>query len=123
MFGGSQDLTQHKRVDGATVRKDLTKAVKDAGGTDEAIAKGTEKMTKTAFGCGTKELYKETGGKPGKRETLPAEVQKTYIIAETKATQDIKKNEYTGNQQKVDTEIVHTMEEAGKQTRGFLGLW
>jgi hypothetical protein len=117
LFGSSQALTKHERVDGATVRKDFNQAIKDSGGDREAQAKSTVAMTEELFGCKPKTLYEQTGGKEGSRSTLPKEAQKAYIVGETVATHDLKAKEITGSQQQKNQQIVDSVRDSGKKAR------
>jgi hypothetical protein len=107
------------RVDGATVRKDFTQTIQNKGGDGEAQAQSTEKMTRTIFGCGTKQLYEETQSKKGDRSTLPQDAQTAYIVGETAATHDLKATDIDGNQQQRNQQIVDTVEDSSKKVKGL----
>lgn len=122
LFGNSQALTPHERVDGATVKKDFDKAIKDCGGSKQAHANAVEAETRELFGCGTKELYEGTGGKRGDRSSLPADAQKAYIVTETVATNRLNRDRNSidvGSQSYVDEKIVDTVRDTAKETKGF----
>ncbi|HEY9658127.1 MAG TPA: hypothetical protein V6C65_06720, partial [Allocoleopsis sp.] len=71
------------------VRKNFSRTVDEKGGTDQTQADATETMTRNLFGCSTKELYQGTGGRKGRRETLPHDAQTAYIVGEVVATHDL----------------------------------
>jgi hypothetical protein len=89
-------LTKYERVDGAIVRKDFSKAIQDKGGDAECQQDSTEALTYEMFDCSSRKLYEETGGLRGKRETLPKEAQKAYLVAETVATHDLQAHQVRG---------------------------
>jgi hypothetical protein len=99
------------RVDGASVRKDFTKAIQEKGGDGRGQAKATEAMSQGLFGCRTKQVYEVTGGKSGDRSTLPPEVQKAYLVGETVATHAIRDKDYAGSQEEINDGIAETVEE------------
>jgi hypothetical protein len=117
LFGDSQEIKVRERVDGAIVRKDFTQEIEAKGGNETAYRESTEAMTRELFGCKGKELYTQTGGKPGKRETLPKEAQKAYIVGEIIATHDLKETEISGNQQERNEKIIDRVRQSGKKTR------
>lgn len=98
LFGGSQALAPHERVDGATVRKDLTNTIQGKGGSLKAHRDATIAMSKELFDMKPNELYDATGGKRNDRSTLPKEAQKAFIVGETVANHDLKAKNISGNQ-------------------------
>lgn len=120
LLGTSQPLTPYERVDGATVRNDFTKEIKNKGGDEKAHRNSTVAMTEELFGCQPNELYDSTGGRRGDRSTLPKEAQKAYIVGETIATHDLRATEIKGNSQaEKNFEITETVRESSKKTRGL----
>ena len=72
LLGQAQELApQRNRVDGATVFKRFTQSIKDNGGEGEVYEQAVTAETIEIFDCTPPELYKATGGKRGKRDTLP----------------------------------------------------
>lgn len=119
LFGGSQALTPHKRVDGATVRKDFESTIKAKGGSQRAYRDATNALTEELFDMKTHELYDATGGKRNDRSTLPKEAQKAYIVGETVANHDLKAKNVSGNQAQRDEEITDSVRDSGKKVRGL----
>ncbi|NEO84995.1 MAG: hypothetical protein F6J87_12190 [Spirulina sp. SIO3F2] len=118
LFGDSQALPQeHKRADGATIRNDYTKTIKDKGGDRYAQRLATEALTRETMGHGTKELYEKTGAKPGRRASLPNEAQKALMAAETVANHDLKATEVKGSQSQRNQQIESAAEKSGKKVR------
>lgn len=121
--GSSQPLARRERVDGATVFKDFTKSIKDAGGSNRAIPRSVEAETQELFDCDTAQLYEQTEGKKGDRTSLPKEAQKAYMVNETLAKHEIdfsKESDYTSNQDERDGRIVETVRAVSKNTRKWL---
>lgn len=116
LIGSSQALTQHERVDSATVNKDFTQAIKQAGGSPRAFPRAVRAETQALFDCGVDELYEETGGRKGDRSTLPKEVQKAYMVSETLAAHRL--NACGGG--KRDQEIVETVRDTAEHVRTWL---
>lgn len=118
LFGDSQALPQKRqRVDGATVRSDYTKTIKEKGGDRDGHRLATEALTRETMGHGTKELYEKTGAKPGRRATLPHEAQKALMTAETIANHDLKDAEVKGDQSQRNKQIESAAEQSGKKVR------
>lgn len=117
LFGGSQKLTQHERVDGATVYKDFQQSMIDKQVSPEGRRKTVAAETQELFDCTIDELYKGTGGKKGDRSSLPKEAQKAYMVNETIATHRIQESEFSGNQKQRDDQATETVRETAKQTR------
>lgn len=118
LLGNSQPLTRHERVDGATVRNDFTKEIKNKGGDEKAHRASTVAMTEELFGCKPNDLYDSTGGRRGDRSTLPKEAQKAYIVGETVATHDLRNTEIAGKTQaEKNAEITDTVRQSSQKTR------
>jgi hypothetical protein len=117
LLGNSQPV--RGRADGATVRKDFTGTIKGKGGSDQAIARSTNKMTEEIFGCKTNELYEKTNGRRGDRTSLPQDAQSAYIVGETAATHRLKDLNTSGNQQQRDAQIVDTVQDSAKEVKGL----
>lgn len=107
------------RVDGASIRKEFTKTIRDKGGDKDTHAESTETMTRSLFGCGTDELYKGTGGRKGDRTTLPHDAQAAYMVGETAASHQLKATPIAGNKQQKHQQIVDTVEDASNRTKGI----
>lgn len=45
LFGNSQPLTRHERVDSATVHRDFQQAIKDSGGSDKTYPRAVRAET------------------------------------------------------------------------------
>jgi len=124
LFGDSQPLTQHERVDGAIVNKDLNKEIKAKGGSEAAYPRVAETITEEMFDMSSRELYKATGGKINRRETLPKEAQQAFIAAELRVTHDLKSSEiHTTDQNEIDTQIDETARVGSRETRNWWSLW
>lgn len=123
LLGDSQPLTRSERVDGATVFKDFSQAVQDAGGSSRSYARAVREETKALFDCGVDELYEETGGRKGDRSTLPKEAQKAYLVSETLATHQINQaqpNLVDQSQQMRDDAVVETVKQTATEVRKWL---
>ena len=81
IFGGSQSLTPHERVDGAIVNKDLNKTIKGKGGGGDVYAVATKAITEELFDLNPEALYEATGGTPGKRNLCPRKHKKPLLLA------------------------------------------
>ncbi|MEP1075181.1 hypothetical protein NDI52_07215 [Leptolyngbya sp. PL-A3] len=123
LLGDSQPLTRHERVDSATVNKDFTKAIKEAGGSDRAYPRAVRAETEQLFGCGVDELYESTGGSKGDRSTLPKEAQKAYMVSETLSAhrlhEEVKGNNH-GSQRQKDDRVVETVKDTATHVRNWL---
>ena len=118
LLGASQELTNRKRVDGITVRKKFTGAIVEKGGDDDAIANSTEQMTREVLGTSTKNLYKETGAKRHKRDTLPSVAQEALMTGEIVATHDLQHSEeFDGTQEQVNQQIESKVRKSSKKVR------
>jgi hypothetical protein len=112
LLDNSKELVERQRVDGALVRKLYTKTIQDKGGTDRTYAMATEHLTQEVMGCGTQELYQQTGAKPHKRETLPVSAQSALLAAEVLANYELKGQDINGDEYDRHHQIV----EAARQT-------
>lgn len=123
LLGDSQTLSRHERVDSATVNKDFTKAIKNAGGSSRAYPRAVRAETQELFDCGVDELYEATGGKKGDRSTLPREAQKAYMVSETVSTHrlnhDVQGNNH-GSQRMKDERVVETVQDTATHVRKWL---
>ena len=117
LFGGSQPLTPHERVDGAMVNKDLNKTIKNKGGSKDVYAKSAEALTQELFDVGTDELYERTGGQKNDRSSLPKPAQKAFIVGEIKADIDLKDKEVQGNATQKNEQIVDSVRNSGREAR------
>lgn len=118
LFEGNSSAIR-ERVDGAIVRKEFSKTIKEKGGDDETQAYSTETMTRQIFGCSTEELYKETNARPGRRQTLPQDAQSAYMVGEIAATHKLKATEIGGNRSQQHEQIVDTVEQASREVKGI----
>lgn len=123
LLGDSQALTRHERVDSATVNKDFTKAIKDAGGSNRAYPRAVREETQALFDCGVDELYEETGGRKGDRSTLPKEAQKAYMVSETLSAHRLNhevRGQNHGSQRDQDDQIVEAVRDTASSVRRWL---
>jgi|GEM_PF-4858127 len=77
-------------------------------------------MTEELFDTPPKQLYEATGGKPGKRETLPKPAQKAFIAGDTVADFDLKEQDIQGNSTQKNEQIVDSVRKSGKKVRRWL---
>jgi hypothetical protein len=123
LLGDSQQLTRHERVDSATVNKDFTQAIQNAGGSSRAYPRAVRAETRELFDCGVDELYETTGGRKGDRSTLPKEAQKAYMVSETLSThrlnQEVQENNH-GSQRQKDDRVVETAQDTATHVRRWL---
>lgn len=124
LLGQSQELApQRKRVDGATVFKRFTGAIKANGGDEDAYPEAIGAETEELFGCDVEDLYHQTGGKPGRRDTLPAPAQEAYMVNESLSANELERQEGTiggESQEEVNDKITGVVREQSKQTRKWL---
>ena len=124
LLGKSQELgPQRKRVDGATTFRRFTDTIKANGGDEDCYSKVVITETNELFGCGVRELYKATGGKPNRRDTLPHEAQQAYMVNETLSAYELERMEGTiggESQKEVNEKIDAVVREQSKQTRKWL---
>jgi hypothetical protein len=119
----SQPLAPRERVDGATVYKDFTQSIKDAGGSNKVIPNVVKAETQELFDCTVDQLYKGTGARQGDRSTLPKEAQKAYMVNETVAKHELDRTQDcddSNNQAERDGRIVETVRSVSKTTRKWL---
>jgi len=120
LFGDSQTLAPHERVDGAITNKDLNKTIQSKGGIGKVYQESTDALSEALFDVESRTLYEATGGTPGKRNTLPKEAQKAFIAGEIRADHDLRGKEIQGGAQQRNEQIVDSVRESGKQTRRWL---
>jgi ubiquitin C-terminal hydrolase len=120
LFGGSQALTPHQRVDGATVNQDFNKSIKRVGGSNNAYGRAVQAETQELFDCDVDQLYNATGGRKGDRSTLPKEVQKAYVVNESLSTHRLNGTEYKGSQKQKDDAIVEDVQDTATRVRQWL---
>jgi hypothetical protein len=116
-------LPVRSRVDGAIVRKEFTKTIKEKGGGKMTQAQATEAMTRELFGCGTNEIYRETGANQSKRETLPYEAQTAYIVGEAVCTDRLKETPIEGSDSQKHAQIVDVVESTTRNEVKGLFRW
>ena len=118
LLGSSQPV--RSRTDGAIVRRKVSAAAIEAGADADGIAAGTEAMTHELFGCSSRQLYKDTGGKRGDRKTLPEVAQEAYVVGEVVATHDLnQEGPFQGSQDEKNAQTAGTMGGAGRKVKGF----
>jgi hypothetical protein len=117
LFGGSQALTPHERVDGAIVNRDLNKTIKNKGGSKDVYAKSAEALSRELFDVGSEELYERTGGRKNDRSSLPKPAQKAFMVGEIKADLDLQQKDIKGEPVQRNKEIVDSVRESGKEAR------
>ena len=101
----------------------FTDTIKANGGDDEAYMQAVVTETNELFGCTVAELYKGTGSKPNRRETLPHEAQQAYMVNETLSAYELERMEGTiggEDQDEVNDRINAVVREQSKQTRKWL---
>ncbi|MEM9009312.1 MAG: hypothetical protein AAGE59_38155 [Cyanobacteria bacterium P01_F01_bin.86] len=101
----------------------MTDTIKANGGGKDCYAKVVVTETKELFGCSVRDLYKGTGGKINRRETLPDDAQQAYILNEILSAYELERLEGTigGEEQiEVDNKINAVVREQSKQTRKWL---
>jgi hypothetical protein len=91
--------------------------IKEKGGDGGCQAKATEILTRAVLGCGTKELYEQTGVSRNQRETLPERAQETLMVGEVVATHDLKPQSISGNQEHKNEQIIDSVRSSGQKTR------
>jgi hypothetical protein len=110
-------------VDGAIVFKRFSKAIYDNGGDEDAYSKAVTTETSELFDCDVEELYRQTGGKRGRRETLPQPVQEAYMVNESLSANELERQigKLGGKSQaEVNAQIVGTVRNQAKQVRQWL---
>ncbi|MEA5464507.1 hypothetical protein [Leptothoe sp. PORK10 BA2] len=124
LLGQSQELAPpRKRVDGITVFRRFTQSIQDNGGDNDAFQKSIVEETRELFDCEVDELYRGTGGKRGKRNTLPQAAQEAYMVNESLSANELERMHGTiggETQQEVNEKIQAVVREQAKQTRKWL---
>ena len=119
LFDDSRELLERQRVSGVTVRKNFTKTIQDKGGDDRCQARSTEALTQEVMGCGTRELYKQTGAKRNRRDTLPERAQEALMAGEVVATHDLKGQAIQGDQGARNQQIEASVRGSGQKVRNL----
>lgn len=121
LTGNSQALiSPRKRVDGALVNRRFNGSIKENGGAGEVYEQAAVTQTKELFGCTVNNLYRETGGKKGRRDTLPQPAQEAYMVNESLAANELDRQIGTlggESQDEVNSRILASVEQTSKQTR------
>lgn len=124
LLGQGQDLTpQRQRADGATVFKRFTGAIKANGGDGDAYPEAINAETEELFDCEIEDLYRQTGAKLGRRDTLPAPAQEAYMVNESLSANELERQVGTiggESQAEVNGKITGVVREQAKQTRKWL---
>lgn len=124
LIGDSQALApQRNRVDGAIVNKRFTQSIRDNGGAGDVFQRSVVEETRELFDCTVNELYRETGGKKGRRETLPQAAQEAYMVNESLAANELERQIGTiggDSQDEVNDQIVGSVRQTSKNTRRWL---
>lgn len=124
LSGQSQELTPlRKRVTGAIVFKRFTQSIKDNGGDEQVYPEAINAETIELFDCDVKDLYEQTGGKPGYRDTLPQPAQEAYMVNESLSANELERHIGTiggDSQEEVNDQIKAVVREQSKQTRRWL---
>lgn len=126
LLGQSQELAPpRKRVDGSIVFRRFTKAIQANGGDEDAYQNSIVAETRELFDCEVDELYRGTGGKRGRRHTLPQAAQEAYMVNESLSANELERLEGTlggETQREVNERIQAVVRQQSKQTRKWL-LW
>lgn len=124
LIGDSQSLApQRKRVDGAIVNKRFTQSIRSNGGAGDVFQRSVVEETRELFDCTVNELYRETGAKKGRRETLPQSAQEAYMVNESLAANELERQLGTlggESQDQVNDQIVESVRQTSKNTRRWL---
>lgn len=124
LLGQSQELSpQRRRVTGATVFKRFTGAIQRNGGNQRAYRNSIIAETQELFDCDVDALYRETGGTPNRRETLPDAAQEAYMVNESLSANELERQEGTiggESQKEVNDKITGVVREQAKRTRKWL---
>ena len=124
LSGQSQELTPpRKRVTGAIVFRRFTQSIKDNGGDEQVYPEVINQETLELFDCDVKDLYEQTGGKPGYRDTLPQPAQEAYMVNESLSANELERLHGTiggESQEEVNNQIKAVVREQSKQTRKWL---
>jgi hypothetical protein len=70
-----QAIAETRQINGALVNQRFNSALSNYGVDGKGRAMATNAITEATLGCSTSDLYQETGGKKGKRHTLPLSAQ------------------------------------------------
>jgi hypothetical protein len=124
LLGHSQELApQRNRVDGAIVFRRFTKSIKDNGGDQTAYRESIIAETRELFDCDVDELYKATGGKRNRRDTLPQVAQEAYMVNESLSAHQLERQIGTlggESQEEVNAQITGIVRHQARQTRQWL---
>lgn len=124
LLGQSKELApQRERTDGVKVFKRFTKSIKQNGGDQQAYQDSIVAETQELFDCEVDDLYRETGGTPNKRHTLPQPVQEAYMVNESISANELDRYEGTiggETQDEVNQKITSVVREQAKETRKWL---
>lgn len=124
LISDSQALApQRKRVDGVIVNKRFTRSIRDNGGAGDVFQRSVIEETRELFDCNVNELYRETGGKKGRRDTLPQPVQEAYMVNESLAANELERQTGTiggVSQDEVNDQIVESVRQTSRNTRRWL---
>ena len=124
LSGQSQELAPpRKRVDGATVFRRFTDSIQNNGGDQDAYRDSVVAETRELFDCEVKDLYRQTGGKPGRRDTLPQPAQEAYMVNESLSANELERQEGSlggESQDEVNDRITEVVRQQAKQTRKWL---
>ncbi|NEQ51432.1 MAG: hypothetical protein F6K11_15040 [Leptolyngbya sp. SIO3F4] len=110
-------------MDGALVNRRFNTSIKENGGAGDVYEQAAVAQTKELFGCTVNELYRETGGKKGRRDTLPQPAQEAYMVNESLAANELDRQIGTiggESQDEVNSRILASVEQTSKQTRKWL---
>ncbi|MEM7771000.1 MAG: hypothetical protein AAF327_10860, partial [Cyanobacteria bacterium P01_A01_bin.37] len=124
LIGDSTQLSPRRnRVDGAIVNKRFNQSIKANGGNGDVYQDAAVTETEELFDCTVKDLYQQTGGKKGRRDTLPQPAQEAYMVNESLAANELERQTGTiggEDQDEVNSKIVESVRQTSKQTRGWL---
>lgn len=120
----SQELVpQRQRVDGAIVFKRFTGAIQRNGGDQDAYRDSVMAETEELFDCSVQELYRATGAKRNRRDTLPQPAQEAYMVNESLSANELERQEGSiggETQEEVNDKITGVVRDQSKQTRKWL---
>jgi len=98
LLGENKALVQQQRLTGAISNNLLKDEIDQRGGTQQTQAAVNAIVTVEMLGCTPKQLYKATGGKPTKRDTLPLEAQEALQTGDIAARHEIVETDAQGDQ-------------------------
>lgn len=110
-------------MDGVIVNKRFTRSIRDNGGAGDVFQRSVIEETRELFDCNVNELYRETGGKKGRRDTLPQPVQEAYMVNESLAANELERQTGTiggVSQDEVNDQIVESVRQTSRNTRRWL---